>query len=79
VLLRQVITTAGQIDDEVAEIWIRGQRVANNTIHIANIHKTSEMVDRILGRAGRIAAHAAAIKDHAENCPGCPSCIWKKP
>ena len=78
VLLRQIIATAQAIDDEAAEIWVRGQRVANNTIHIADLYKTQDLVDRILGRAGRIAAGATAIKEHAESCPGCPSCIWQR-
>ncbi|MGP1398065.1 MAG: hypothetical protein ACTS3R_21365 [Inquilinaceae bacterium] len=77
VLLRAIVRTAKAIDGEVAEIWVRGQRVANNTIHIASLYKTADLVDRILGRAERIASHAAAIKDHAEDCPGCPSCIWR--
>lgn len=77
-LLVQVIKTAAEIKDGVAEIWVRGQRVANNTIHIANLYKTSDAVAGILGRAQRIASHSNAIKDHAESCPGCPSCIWQK-
>ncbi|MEL6963669.1 MAG: hypothetical protein AAFO01_13015, partial [Pseudomonadota bacterium] len=37
-LLRLIIKTAMDIDDVAAEIWVRGQRVANNTIHIASLH-----------------------------------------
>ena len=77
-LLLQVIKTAAAIKDGVAEIWVRGQRVANNTIHIANLYKTNDAVVAILGRAKRIASHSTAIKDHAETCPGCPSCIWQR-
>jgi len=78
VLLRMVINAAKAVDAEAAEVWARGQRVANNTIHIASLYRTSELVDRILGRAGGIANAATAIKTHAESCPGCPECIWKK-
>ncbi|MGI9433680.1 MAG: hypothetical protein ACR2Q4_02420 [Geminicoccaceae bacterium] len=76
-LLRAIIKTAVDIDDVAAEIWARGQRVANNTIHIASLHATKDTVGGILGRAGRIAANAAAIREHAETCPGCPACIWQ--
>ncbi len=76
-LLRLIIQTAMDIDDVAAEIWVRGQRVANNTIHIASLHATKDTVGGILGRAGRIAGHATAIREHAESCPGCPSCIWQ--
>ena len=76
ILLSMVIKTASAIDDEVAEVWANGQRVANNTIHIAALYQTSDAVDGILDRAGRIAGSAQAIKDHAEGCPSCPRCIW---
>ncbi|MGH1482805.1 MAG: hypothetical protein ACRBM6_29525 [Geminicoccales bacterium] len=76
-LLRQIIKTTIEIDGVAAEIWVRGQRVANNTIHIASLHATNDAVGGILGRAGRIAGHATAIREHAESCPGCPSCIWQ--
>jgi len=78
VLLHLVINAAKAVDSEAAEVWARGQRVANNTIHIASLYRTSELVDRILDRAGGIAKSATAIRDHAESCPGCPECIWKK-
>lgn len=70
-LLAQVIRTAAGIEQGVAEIWARGQRVANNTIHLANLHRTQEVTERILGRAGRIAGHVQALDDHV-NPPGKP-------
>lgn len=77
-LLRAIIRVALQIEQTVAEIWVRGQRVANNTIHIANLYKTRDHVEGILGRAGRIAGGAAAIEAHAKSCPGCPACLLTK-
>ena len=78
VLLRSIIREAAAIEDGVAVVWANGQRVANNTIHIAALYKTHEYVEGILGRAGRIATSAKAIEDHAENCDSCPRCIWHK-
>jgi len=78
VLLYRIVKTADAIDDEVATVWANGQRVANNTIHIAALYKTSDNVDGILSRAGRIASSAQSIKDHAESCPSCPKCIWHR-
>ena len=78
ILLSMVIRTAAAIDDEVATVWANGQRVANNTIHIAALYKTHEYVQGILGRAGRILGSAQAIRDHAQDCPSCPKCIWHK-
>lgn len=78
VLLRMIISAAGKIEGTVSEIWVRGQRVANNTIHIANLYKTDEHVQGILARAGRIAGSATAIEQHAKSCPGCPACLVSK-
>ena len=77
-LLARIISAAGAIHAAVGEVWVRGQRVANNTIHIANLYKTDEYVEGILGRAGRIAASAVIIEQHAKSCPGCPSCFLPK-
>ena len=77
-LLARIIDAAGAIHAAVSEVWVRGQRVANNTIHIANHYKTDEYVEGILGRAGRIAASAVIIEQHAKSCPGGPSCFLAK-
>ncbi len=74
-LLHLVTTTALDIKTGVAEIWARGQRVANNTIHIAKTYEIADGVEAILRRAGGIAASVEAIKLHAEACPGCPACL----
>lgn len=75
VLLRLVAVTARDINVTAAEIWQRGQLVANNTVHIAKAYEIKAGVDAILGRAGSILASANAIKAHAETCPGCPACM----
>jgi hypothetical protein len=70
VLLLLIIRTAQGIEAGCAEIWARGQRVANNTIHLANLHRTEEATQRILGRAGRILGHVQALDAHVN--PGAP-------
>ena len=75
VLLAAIIRTASDIRGGVAEIWARGQRVANNTIHIPSLYKTNEVVVAIEGRAAGILDAATAIAAHAAECPGCPQCI----
>ena len=75
VLLTLIIRTASAINEGAALVWARGQQVANNTIHIANLYATKDTVDAILGGAVRILGHAEAIRDHARGCPGCPTCI----
>lgn len=77
-LLYWLHSRARQIDRLVGAIWQAGQRVANNTVHIPQLYGIADVVDAILGKAGRIATHAGAIAAHAENCPGCPQCIWRK-
>lgn len=79
ILLTQIIRTACKIRVAVAEVWTNGQRVANNTIHIASLYETRDAVDAIVGGAGSIAGHAKAIEAHAKDCPGCPSCFLQPP
>ncbi len=74
-LLHFVATTADGIKDGATQIWAGGQRVANNTIHIAKAYEIADGVDAILGHAGKIAASAEAIKAHAASCSGCPECF----
>src|SRR6516225_9932286 len=73
VLLRLIVMTAADIEDAVSQIWTVGQRAANNTIHIASLYKTNEIVQGIVGRAQRILANTGAIVAHAQSCPGCPA------
>lgn len=69
-LLTLIVRTARQIETGVAGIWTVGQRVANNTVHIPMLHRTNQIVDRILERAGGIDGATAAIEEHALDCPG---------
>ena len=77
-LLHLVAKAAMGIEIEVAQVWEGGQRVANNTIHIAVLYRIGENVDAILQSAGGIETSAAAIRAHAESCPGCPECFLKR-
>lgn len=74
-LLHLVATTAAGIRRGAAEVWAGGQRVANNTIHIAKAYEIADGVEAILCHAGMIAASSEAIKAHAASCPGCPNCF----
>lgn len=76
-LLWLIHQTASRINGSVARIWEVGQRVANNTVQIPALYKTSEVAGEILATALRIGAGAAAIEAHANGCPGCPQCMFK--
>ena len=65
-LLYLVIRTAAAINREVATVWANGQRVANNTIHIAVLYKTREYTQGILGHAVHILKHSEALRDQAK-------------
>jgi hypothetical protein len=75
VLLALIARTAAEIEDEVGSIWIAGQRIASNTIHIPLLRRTNLAVARVLDHADGIDQAAAAIEQHAEGCPGCPMCV----
>lgn len=75
-LLLQILRGAQAIRSGVSDIWTVGQKVANNTIHIALLHKTNAVAGRILTSAVGVVHATAAIKTHAEGCPGCPACVF---
>lgn len=74
-LLLQILRGAQAIRSGVSDIWTVGQKVANNTIHIALLHKTNAVAGRILTSAVGVVRATAAIKAHAEGCQGCPACV----
>lgn len=78
VLLTLILRTARQIRGGVSAIWNAGQRVANNTIHLALLDRTNHIAGRILQSAGGVAAATGAIAQHAAGCPGCPECVIGK-
>ena len=75
VLLTLIVREARKIRGGVSEIWNVGQKIANNTIHIALLEKTHPVAGGILRSAGGLVAATAAVKAHAEQCRGCPACV----
>lgn len=75
ILLTLILTTAKRITGGVSAIWNVGQRIANNTIHIALLKKTNLVAGNILASAVGVVGATAGVKDHAKDCPMCPSCV----
>ena len=78
-LLTLILRAAQDIRAGVSAIWTVGQQVANNTIHIALLDTTLHVAGSILGCAKGVVAGTAALKTHAEGCPGCPTCVLGGP
>jgi hypothetical protein len=78
VLLELIRRTARDIQTTVGDIWTAGKGVANNTIHIALLHRTNFFGGRILDAATGILGAASAIRAHAQQCPRCPSCAARR-
>ena len=78
ILLELILRAASRIETVVGAIWIAGQGVANNTIHIALLHHTNVTAERILGAAGRILTAVTAVCDHAQQCERCPTCATRR-
>jgi hypothetical protein len=74
VLLTLVLRTSRRITAGVAAIWTVGQRIANNTIHIALLDTTNHAAGAILHATRGIVTATAALAAHAERCPRCPAC-----
>lgn len=75
VLLTLIWQETKKIRAGAALIWNVGQKIANNTIHISMLATTNHVAGRILGSAVGVVGATQAIKDHALNCPHCPSCV----
>jgi hypothetical protein len=78
ILLELIVRAASRIESVVGNIWIAGQGVASNTIHIALLRRTNLTAERILGAAGRIQGAVTTIRDHAQGCPRCPACAERR-
>ena len=77
-LLHLIQSTAEQIDDAAGKIWTEGKLTANNTIQIPIfLSITNKVVGKIYKTAVGIIQGSNSIKDHAEECPGCPNCVLK--
>ena len=74
-LLTLIVREARRIKAGVSEIWNVGQKIANNTVHIALLDRTNHVAAQLLQSAKGVVGATAAIKAHAEECPGCPSCV----
>jgi K+ transporter len=82
VLLTLILRAARDINAGVSAIWNVGQRIANNTIHLALLEKTNAGAEAILKSAVGVIKATGAVKDHSAECPGCPACVlgprWKR-
>jgi hypothetical protein len=80
-LLTLILRAARDIRTGVSLIWNVGQRIANNTIQLAQLEKTNVAARQILQAAVGVIGATAAVKAHAAECPGCPACVlgpgWK--
>ncbi len=74
-LLTLILRTAKDIRGGVSAIWNVGQRIANNTIHLALLQKTNAAAAGILTSAVGVIGATGAIEAHAADCLGCPTCV----
>lgn len=74
-LLTLILSTSKKIRAGVSAIWTTGQKIANNTVHLALLDRTNYLGGQILASAANVAAATGAIADHATACPECPACV----
>lgn len=75
VLLHLIVASARRIHATVADIWVAGPLIANNTAHVDVIRRINHVAEDIRQTADNIEAHTRAIHEHANGCPGCPRCV----
>lgn len=74
VLLTLILSTSKRIHAGVGAIWVVGQKIANNTVQLAQLDRTNYLAGGILRSAAGVARATSALASHAAGCPGCPSC-----
>ncbi|HXG54872.1 MAG TPA: hypothetical protein VNJ03_05785 [Vicinamibacterales bacterium] len=77
VLLTLILGTSKKIHGGVSAIWTAGQKVANNTVQLALLHRTNHLAGQILASAVNVAGATGALATHAAGCPGCPACVLR--
>lgn len=75
VLLTLILVETRRIKAAVGEVWTVGQKIANNTIHIALLDTTNHVAGRILASAKGVGGATAALERHTKTCPACPACL----
>lgn len=76
-LLYKISKTAKEINEVVVNIWTEGKLLANNTIHIPNfLSVTNRVTGNIVANTVQLLKGSIALKSHAEECPGCPECVF---
>ncbi len=78
ILLTMIVKTVTLIEQVAGGIWIVGQGIANNTVHIPVLATTNRVAAQILAVAVKILGHATRIQAHAAGCPGCPACVLSR-
>lgn len=74
-LLALILRTARAIQATAGSIWDGGTRIANNTVHVPDLARTNGFAESILRRAPVLLGQLQRIKEHADDCPGCPTCV----
>lgn len=74
-LLTLIVVEARRVLAGVEAVWVAGQKIANNTIHIALLDTTNRVAGDILSSAAGVVGATAAVQAHAEKCPQCPACV----
>lgn len=75
VLLALIVRTAGGIKSSTARIWVDGQRAASATVHIPLLVKVNRNLLATLVHTASIMESTDRIRQHTEECPGCPQCL----
>lgn len=75
VMLHLIRREAARIHAGASEIWNVGQKIANNTIHIALLDTTNFVAGHVLSSAVGVAGATGALQAHTQSCAGCPACI----
>lgn len=69
-LLQAILTTVRRVHDVAGTLWTDGQRLANNTVHVPLLERTTLLLEGTVGEARRLRAATERIRDALERTGG---------
>ena len=77
-LLAGILSEARKIRAGASRIWDVGQMIASNTVHVPDLNRANHFVEQILAGVPGLLGSLQRIRQHAQECAGCPACVMEE-
>jgi hypothetical protein len=69
-LLQAILRTVRRVHDVAGTLWTQGQRLANNTVHVALLERTTLVLEGVVGEVRALRTATERIRDAMERTGG---------